>query len=414
MAEPMGTSDLLPVGEARARVLANQGARGTERVPLAEALGRTLTEPLVARRTQPPFAASAMDGFAVRAADLASLPARLKVIGESAAGHGFDGSVAPGEAVRIFTGAPVPPGADSVLMQEDTTLDGNIVTAQRTIAVGRHIRTAGVDFSAGESLLPAGTRLGPIDIALAAAMGHAEVAVARKPRVAILATGDELVQPGQETRPDQIITSNSFAVAAFVTQNGGEPIDLGIAGDDFAALEAGVLAARKAQADVLVTLGGASVGKHDLVRSALANEGMELSFWRIAMRPGKPLIHGRLGDMLILGLPGNPAASIVCSLLFLVPLVRALSGDPRAADDPTEPAILGVPVQANGQREDYPRATLTQGETGLPVATPFTLQDSSLLRIFAQSQCLLVRPPYAPAAQAGESCRVINLSAALR
>ncbi len=197
----MGTSDLLPVGEARARVLANQGARGTERVPLAEALGRTLTEPLVARRTQPPFAASAMDGFAVRAADLASLPARLKVIGESAAGHGFDGSVAPGEAVRIFTGAPVPPGADSVLMQEDTTLDGNIVTAQRTIAMGRHIRTAGVDFSAGESLLPAGTRLGPIDIALAAAMGHAEVAVARKPRVAILATGDELVQPGQETVP---------------------------------------------------------------------------------------------------------------------------------------------------------------------------------------------------------------------
>ena len=410
----MGAPDLLPVGKARALVLANHGARGIERVPLVQALGRTLAEPLVALRTQPPFPASAMDGFAVRAADLSPLPAKLKVIGESAAGHGFDGSVAGGEAVRIFTGAPVPPGADAVLMQEDTTLDGDIVTAQRTIAVGRHIRTAGVDFSVGESLLPPGTRLGPIDIALAAAMGHAEAPVARKPRVAILATGDELVQPGETIGADQIVASNSFAVSTLVTQNGGEPIDLGIAGDDFAALEAGVLAARKAQADVLVTLGGASVGKHDLVRSALANEGMELSFWRIAMRPGKPLIHGRLGDMLILGLPGNPAASIVCSLLFLVPLVRALNGDPRAAEDPTEPAILGAPVLANGQREDYLRATLTQGETGLPVAVPFVLQDSSLLRIFAQSQCLLVRAPYAPAAEAGESCRVIKLSPALR
>ena len=414
MAESVGAPDLLPVGEARARVLANHGARGVERVPLAQALGRTLAEPLIARRTQPPFPASAMDGFAVRAADLATLPARLKMIGESAAGHGFNGSIAPGETVRILTGAPVPLGADAVLMQEDTVLDGETVIAQRTIAAGRHIRARGVDFASGESLLAAGTRLGPIDVALAAAMGHADVPVARKPRVAILATGDELVQPGQAIGPDQIITSNSFAVAAFVIENGGEPIDLGIAGDDFAALEAGVKAAREAQVDVLVTLGGASVGKHDLVRSALAKEGMELSFWRIAMRPGKPLIHGRLGDMLILGLPGNPAASIVCSLLFLIPLVRALSGDPRAAEDPTEPAILGAPVQANSQREDYLRATLAQGETGLPVATPFALQDSSLLRIFAQSQCLLVRSPYAPAAEAGESCRVIKLSPALR
>ena len=361
----MDAQKLLPVAEARVRVLAGAGPRGTERVPLAEALGRTLSEPLLARRTQPPFRASAMDGFALQAADLESLPATLKLIGESAAGHGFSGTLNRGETVRIFTGAPVPEGADAVLMQEDALLDGDIVTATRIVAEGRHIREIGIDFTDGEALLPAGTRLGPIDIALAAASGHAEVAVARKPRVAILATGDELVQPGEATSADQIVASNSFAIAAFVQQAGGEPIDLGIASDDFASLEAAVLAARQAEADVLVTLGGASVGKHDLVRSALTNEGMELGFWRIAMRPGKPLIHGRLGDMLILGLPGNPASSIVCALLFLMPLLRALSGDPRAADDPSEPAILGAPMPPNGPREDYLRAKLSRGADGL-------------------------------------------------
>jgi molybdopterin molybdotransferase len=406
----MNAAHLLPVAEARARVLTGNGPRGRERVPLGEALGRTLAEPLVARRTQPPFAASAMDGFALQAADLATLPATLNVIGESAAGHGFAGVVRRGEAVRIFTGAPVPPGADAVLMQEDATLDGDRLTASRAIVEGRHIRAIGLDFKDGESLLPAGTRLGPIDIALAAASGHAEITAVRKPRVAILATGDELVQPGEAVGADQIIASNSFAIAAYVRQSGGEPIDLGIAGDDFAALEAAVLAARTAKADVLVTLGGASVGKHDLVRSALAKEGMELGFWRIAMRPGKPLIHGRLGDMLILGMPGNPASSIVCTLLFLIPLLRALSGDPHAGDDPTEPAVLGAAVPANGLREDYLRAKLSRSENGLRVATPHELQDSSLLGIFAQSQCLLVRPPYAPAAVAGDLCRVIKLS----
>ena len=408
----MNALDLLSVAEARARVLAGSEPRGSERVPLSEALARTLAAPLVAQRTQPPFPASAMDGFALRAADLATLPAQLKVIGESAAGHGFAGLIRRGEAVRIFTGAPVPQGADAVLMQEDATLAGESLTAMRAVVEGRHIRSVGIDFTAGESLLPAGTRLGPVDIALAAASGHAEIAVVRKPRVAILATGDELVQPGEAVGADQIVASNSFAIAAYVRQSGGEPIDLGIASDDFAALEKAVRAARKAEADVLVMLGGASVGKHDLVRSALAKEGMELGFWRIAMRPGKPLIHGRLGDMLILGLPGNPASSVVCALLFLVPLLRALSGDPHAGDDPTEPAVLGRAVPANGQREDYLRAELSRSGDGLPVATPHDLQDSSLLRIFAQSQCLLVRPPHAPAAAAGDLCRIIKLSPA--
>jgi molybdopterin molybdotransferase len=409
----MNAQNLLPVAEARARVLAGAGPRGTERVPLAEALGRTLSGPLLARRTQPPFRASAMDGFALQAADLETLPATLKLIGESAAGHGFGGRLNRGETVRIFTGAPVPEGADAVLMQEDALLDGDIVTATRIVAEGRHIREIGIDFADGEVLLPDGTRLGPIDIALAAASGHAEVAVVRKPRVAILATGDELVQPGEATSADQIVASNSFAIATFVQQAGGEPIDLGIASDDFASLEAAVLAARQAEADVLVTLGGASVGKHDLVRSALANEGMELGFWRIAMRPGKPLIHGRLGEMLILGLPGNPASSIVCALLFLMPLLRALSGDPRAADDPSEPAILGAPMPPNGPREDYLRAKLSRGADGLALATPHDVQDSSLLSVFARSQCLLVRPPHAPAAAAGDACRVIKLSPVL-
>jgi molybdopterin molybdotransferase len=409
----MDAQKLLPVAEARARVLAGAGPRGTERVPLAEAPGRTLSEPLVARRTQPPFRASAMDGFALKAADLETLPATLKLIGESAAGHGFPGALNHGETVRIFTGAPVPEGADAVLMQEDAILDGDKVAVTRTVVEGRHIREIGIDFADGEVLLPAGTQLGPIDIALAAASGHADVAVVRKPRVAILATGDELVQPGEATNADQIVASNSFAIAAFVRQAGGEPIDLGIASDDFAALETAVLAARQAEADVLVTLGGASVGKHDLVQSALTNEGMELGFWRIAMRPGKPLIHGRLGDMLILGLPGNPASSIVCALLFLIPLLRALNGDPRATDDPSEPAILGAPMPPNGPREDYLRARLSRDANGLSLATPHEVQDSSLLSVFARSQCLLVRPPHAPVAAAGDACRVIKLSPVL-
>ncbi len=400
----------LSVAEARARILAGaQKIRDVERVALADALGRTLAADLSARRTQPPVAVSAMDGYALRAADVARLPVRLKRIGESAAGHGFAGILGAGECVRIFTGAPVPQGADAVLMQEDAKAEGVNVEPQKSVASGDFIRKAGLDFSEGDHLLAAGTRLGPIEIALAAAMDHAELPVMRKPRVAILATGDELVRPGGAVGEAQIVASNSFAIAAYAQLAGGQPIDLGIAGDDFSALEAGITRAREAKADVLVTLGGASVGDHDLVKSALANEGMELGFWRIAMRPGRPLIHGRLGNMLILGLPGNPVSAIVCGVLFLLPLVRALCGEAQPEAAMSEPALLGAALRANDFRQDFLRATLAINETGLPVATPLSAQDSSLLRVMAQAQCLIIRMPQAPEAKEGDLCQVIRL-----
>ncbi len=400
----------LSVTEARARIVAAaKKTPNVETIPLAEALGRTLAVDLTAKRTQPPMAVSAMDGYALRAADVASLPAQLKLIGESAAGHGFAGSVESGECVRIFTGAPVPHGADAVLMQENVKADGATIVPQKSVLAGDFIRKAGLDFSEGDRLLREGSVLGPVEIALAAAMDHAALPVARRPRVAILATGDELVRPGNPIGADQIVASNSFAIASYVQLAGGTAIDLGIAGDDFAALEAGIKAARDSGADVLVTLGGASVGDHDLVKSALAREGMELGFWRIAMRPGRPLIHGRLGDMLILGLPGNPVSAMVCGVLFLLPLVRALSGAPQPDAETGEPALLGAPLRANDSRQDFLRATLTANENGLTVATPLQAQDSSLLRVMAQAQCLIVRMPQAPEAKAGEPCRVIRL-----
>lgn len=403
----------LSVAEARARILADVAAdRPVEIIALGRGFGRTLASDLVARRTQPPQAVSAMDGYAVRAADLAKLPVRLKQIGESAAGHGFKGRLGRAETVRIFTGAPVPDGADAVLIQENASIEAGFIAPSQSVGEGSHIRAKGIDFVEGEILLGAGARLGPAAIALAAAMNHAEIAVVRRPRVAILATGDELAPPGGVIGVDQIVASNSFAIAALVEAAGGEPLDLGIARDNFAALEAAIEAARDANADVLVTLGGASVGDHDLVKPALAKAGMELSFWRIAMRPGKPLIHGRLGSMAILGLPGNPVSTIVAGLLFLAPLVRALSGDPNAHNERREPALLGEAVPANDSRQDYLRATLAPNADGLPVATPFEAQDSSLLRLLAQAQCLLIRPPHAPAAKAGDRCEILRLPGA--
>jgi molybdopterin molybdotransferase len=284
------------------------------------------------------------------------------------------------------------------------------VTVLTPAAPGEHLRPAGLDFREGEILLRAGQRLDACSVALAASLGHNALSVRRKPRVAILATGDELVWPGAPVGPDQIVASNMFALAAMAERAGGEAIDLGIAPDRVEAIAGAIDAAREAGADMLVTLGGASVGEHDLVRAAFAGRGMEPGFWQVALRPGKPLMYGRLGSMLALGLPGNPVSSIVCGALFVAPAVRALVGDPQAGADPTEPALLGRDLPANDRRQDYQRATLAEAQDGLPVATAFETQDSSMLALLARSRALIVRPPHAPAAKAGDLCRIIRLN----
>lgn len=405
---------MISVAEALARVIASvPGPVEAEEVLVTQAHGRTLAADLAALRTQPPFDASAMDGYAVRGADLAALPARLTVVGTSAAGRRHAGPMRPGEAVRIFTGAPMPPEADTVVIQENTRAEGDQVVVEMAEA-GRHVRRAGLDFSAGAAMLHAGERLDARRVALAAAMGHASLSVRRFPRVAILATGDELVRPGEVAGPDQIVASNTLALAALATEAGAEPIDLGIAGDTMAALRSSIGAACVARADILVTLGGASVGEHDLVQAALREEGMDLGFWRVALRPGKPLMHGRLGRTLVLGLPGNPVSSIVCGILFVLPTIRALLGDPEAGTDRSEPAILGRALSANDGRRDFLRARLEIRPGELPIAHPADRQDSSMLSVLGRSEALLERDPHAPPAEAGAPCRIIRLDRALR
>jgi len=397
---------LISVREAVERVLSGVVPTGAETVPLAEAFGRVLAEPLAALRTQPPFAASAMDGYAVRAVE-AKPGAQLRVIGASLAGKGYAGNVGPGEAVRIFTGAPVPDGADTILIQEKAEAGDGTVKVLESPITGRHIRAAGLDFRKGDMLLSAGRRLGARELALAAAMNHASVPVRRRPLVAILATGDELVPPGGNPGPDEIVASNGFGIAALVAKAGGLARDLGIVRDDRAAIAAAIDAARAAKADILVTLGGASVGEHDLVGAALQERGMALDFWKIAMRPGKPLLFGRLGEMRVLGLPGNPVSSLVCGILFLEPLIGALLGRPYV--EPGEPAVLGADMPPNDARDDYMRATLTRASDGTLIATPLPVQDSSMLSTLAAADCLLVRPANAPAGKRGDRCRVVRL-----
>ncbi len=399
---------LMPVAEALRQVLEGATPLPAEAAPLSAAHGRVLAADLTARRMQPPADVSAMDGYAARAADVATVPAKLTVIGEVAAGHPFDGRVEAGQAARIFTGGVLPPGADTIVIQENTTRDGDIVVVTTGSAQGRHIRRAGLDFETGSVLLAKGTRLSPRDLALAAAMNHPAVPVHRSPKVAVLATGDELVMPGTEPGFGEIVYSNGFATMAMARGEGCEVIDLGIVPDRLAETVAAVRRARDLGADILVTSGGASVGDYDLVQQALASEGLALSFWKVALRPGRPMMHGRLETMHVMGMPGNPVSAFVCSVLFLIPLIRRLAG--RSDVEPqTESAILGCDLPENDERADYLRATLTPGPDG-PVATPFQQQDSSMLVPLARAGCLLVREPHAPAARAGSRCAILRLA----
>ena len=397
---------LLSVADALDQVLAHAAPLASEMVELAEADGRVLAQDLKALRTQPPADVSAMDGYAVRAADVATAPVRLNVIGEVAAGRPFSATVGPGEAARIFTGGFIPDGADTVVIQEQTKRDGGRVEVQKPSGIGRHVRQQGLDFRAGQVLLAAGRRLKARDLQLAAGMNYSRLPVYRRPTVALFATGDELVPPGTEPGPGQIVYSNGFALAALAREEGACVIDLGVVGDTLEPTIAAVRRAREAGADILVTTGGASVGEYDLVQKAFAAEGMELSFWKIAMRPGRPLMHGRLGAMDVLGLPGNPVSSYVCAFLFLVPLIRRMTGRDDATIG-TESAVLGCDLAANDERADYLRATLQNGAGGL-VATPFPVQDSSMMVPLAKSDCLLIREPYAPPATAGSACRIVK------
>jgi molybdopterin molybdotransferase len=351
---------------------------------------------------------SAMDGYAVRAADAKDISVRLKVIGEVAAGRPFERKVGAGDAVRIFTGGVIPEGADAVIIQEDTSRDGEHITITEAAVSGRHIRPAGVDFREGDVMLSRGRRLTDRDLALAAGMNYPGLPVRRRPKVAMLATGDELVMPGTDPGPGQIVYSNGYGLRALAQAEGADIIDLGIAADTIAATTDGIRRARAADADILITMGGASVGDHDLVKRSLDAEGIDMAFWRIAMRPGKPMLHGRLGGMRVIGLPGNPVSSYVCGFLFLVPLIRALSGL-AAIHHARETALLGRDLAANDQREDYLRARLEQRADGALIAVPVNHQDSSLLGNLAAARALVIRPPLAPAAAEGSPCELLRL-----
>ena len=398
---------MISVDDARTRILAALRPTASEIVPLAEAWNRVTAAPVRARLTQPPRDVSAMDGYAVRATD-ATLGAALRVVGSAPAGHPWDGTLGQGEALRLFTGSFMPDGADGIVIQEDTSRDGDQVTITEAAVAGRHIRRAGQDFAAGEVLLPAGKRLGARDIGLAAAGNHPWLTVHRRPRIAILATGDEIAMPGEPIPPGGIVSSNSHALAALVRAAGGDPVVLPVVADDRVALMA--VADAIAGMDMLVTTGGASVGEHDLVQEALGARGLKIDFWQIAMRPGKPLMFGQLGPVAMLGLPGNPVSSLVCAILFLVPAIAVLLGLP-ASPPPTVQAALGAPVSANDHRADHLRATLSVDATGGLIASPFPRQDSAMLRTMAQADALILRSPNAPALAAGARADIIRLDA---
>lgn len=396
---------LISVDAAQTELLSAVRPTASERVPLGEAGGRVLAADLKARRTQPPVPISSMDGYAVSAASSGDV--WLRVIGEAAAGHGFAGDVRPGEAIRIFTGAPLPVGTDCVVMQEDAERDGDRVRFKSPPVSGHYVRARGIDFNEGETCLAAGVRLGFGTLGLAAAMNHESLPVRRRPRVALIASGDELVPPGSVPQPHQIVASSSVALAHLITEAGGVPTDLGIAPDDLGMLRRHIRLAIDGGADVVVVIGGASVGDHDYTRAALEAEGAAIGFWKVAMRPGKPLMHGRLGQAEVLGLPGNPVSTLVCGVLFLAPLIRALLGRGDVLPE-TSPAVLEEALGPNDLRRDYLRGRVT-AKGGQLLVTPFARQDSSLMRTMAAANALVIRPEHAPAVSAGEVVDIIRL-----
>ncbi len=397
----------LTVAEALARITGAFSVLPSEQVALPDGLGRVLAEDIAARLTQPPSAVSSMDGYAVRAADVADVPRELKLVGMSQAGQGFAGALDAGTCVRIFTGAPVPSGADAIVIQEVTEADGERITVKEGAAVGADIRPAGLDFTEGQVLIEAGRRLTARDLGLAASANVPWLRVRRRPRIAIMATGDELVMPGEPLGEDQIISSNSIALTAYVKVLGGEPINVGIARDNVESFRE--VLAGAAGADILVTIGGASVGDFDLVRQVLGEDGMNMDFYKIAMRPGKPLIFGHLGATAVLGLPGNPVSAGVCSAIYLRAAMAVMLGQDAEALPDTGSAVLGRDLPANGIREDYMRALLSRDAEGRLVASPFERQDSAMMANFARADCLVIRPIKAPAAKAGELVRILRL-----
>jgi molybdopterin molybdotransferase len=395
---------MISVDEAVARIVAAFSPLPGERVAIGDAAGRVLAEDVPAQANQPPSAVSSMDGYAVRAADVPAAGATLRVIGSAPAGHPFAGTVAQGGAVRIFTGGVVPDGADSIVIQEDADADGDRVTFQEAARAGQHIRPAGLDFKTGETLVAKGRRLNARDLSLIAAGDVAQVTARRRPRVVFVATGDELSPPGSPRKPGGVVASSGYALAAMIERWGGEAVDLGILPDTSDAVAS--IADKAVDADLVVTLGGASVGDHDLVQKALGPRGFALDFWKIAMRPGKPLIFGKLGAVPLLGLPGNPVSTLVCALLFLRPAIAAMLG--TRDDAALVTAKLSSELKENDARQDYVRAKI-ETKNGERFVLPFAVQDSSMLSVLARADALIIRAPRAPAARLGETVSLLLL-----
>lgn len=397
---------MISVAEAEARILASLSSMPLEQVVITDSFGRVVGQDVESRRTQPPMAVSAMDGYAVKASDVQNVPVELKVVGYAPAGGSYDEELRNGEAVRIFTGAPLPLGSDSIVIQEDTEQSEEIVRIKESVTAGTYVRPAGLDFSEGDILIPSGTRMTARHVGLSAAMNIPWLMAYRRPRVAILATGDEIVMPGEAIGRNQIVSSNAIALAAFVRAMGAEPVLLGIAPDDRDGLR--LMAEGVVGNDMLVTTGGASVGDHDLVQDVLSDQGMDIDFWRIAMRPGKPLMFGKIGHIPVLGLPGNPVSSLVCAMIFLRPALEKMQGI-RTEDSSILRLKLADDLPENDRRQDYLRATFETAADGETLVRPFSRQDSSMMATLTRADGLIIRAPHAKAAPIGERVDVLQM-----